>query len=142
MIYAYRYIDVAGPDWGPLERIVARTARSRSLPTLDADHFMYAGHLVSMDGRPDLHLYKHGITRCHLNVDDQNAMYRFLTGDGAIDTPLTEHNVYYTRHRRLADALEYLHLERLENAFGAGLGTPENVVSLDARRCGRQRPSS
>lgn len=32
---AYRHVDVAGPDWAPLERIVARTVRSRSLPTLD-----------------------------------------------------------------------------------------------------------
>ncbi len=141
-MHAYRYIDVAGPDWGPLERIVARTVRSRSLPTLDADHFMYAGHLVSLDGRPDLHLYKHGITRCHLNVDDRCALYGFLTGDGRIDTPWTERIVYYTRHRRLADALAYLHLERLENAFGVGPPPTENVVPLDRRRLGRRRRSS
>jgi len=141
VIYAYRYIDVEGPDWGPLERVVARTVRSRILPTLDADHFMYAGHLVSMDGRPDLHLYKHGITRCHLNVDDRLAVYGFITGSGGIDTPLTEHIVYYSRHRRLADALEHLHLERLENAFGVERPLPDNVVPLDPRRSRRRRSS-
>jgi hypothetical protein len=141
-MYAYRYVDVAGPTWAPLERIVARTVRSRSLPTLEADHFMYAGHLVSMDGRPDLHLYKHGITRCHLNVDDRYALYGYITGDGGADTPWTERNVYYTRHRRLADALEDLHLERLENAFGAERPLPENVVSLDRQRVARRRRSS
>ncbi len=50
--YAYRYRDIDGPVWGPLEQVADRAAKRRDVPTIDVDEFMYmlTRPIVQSDG--------------------------------------------------------------------------------------------
>lgn len=140
-LFAYRYIRAEGPEWGPLESIVERTVRRRDVHMLDADDFAYGGHLVSLDGRPDMHLYKHGVTRGYLNVDDRLRLYGYVDGDRGPYRSHFERAVYYCRHRSLAVALDCLGLH-LCGWQGAPAGSgPDNVVSIWRARRGAKPKS-
>ena len=136
--YAYRYRDIDGPTWGPLEQVADRTAKRRDVPTIDVDEFMYMGQLQSLDDRPDMHLYKHFWTRWYLNVDDELQYYVYLCGEE--DKPFFETTVYYRRLGSLRDAVNRLELDlRARTPWSGDTATPNNVVPL--RRASRGRGS-
>ncbi len=66
------------PDWGPLETV---------LPMEWCDGFMWM-YRVEQD-EANIELYKHGITRRCLNLDQDNKAYRF-TGTDYIQIPVAE----------------------------------------------------
>lgn len=66
------------PDWGPLER---------ALPIAWCHGFMWMQR-VDHDGI-QIELYKHGITRRYLNLDQNARAFRF-TGGGYVEIPLSE----------------------------------------------------
>ena len=73
--------DVAGPagldepDWEPLERAV---------PVAECAGFMFMGY---RDDPAGLRLYKHGITRRYLALDEHGRAYRY-TAFGYVEIPL------------------------------------------------------
>lgn len=64
------------PDWEPLRTV---------LPLEWCDGFMWMYRVE--EGDSVIELYKHGITRRYLNLDQANRAYRF-TGDGYIQIPV------------------------------------------------------
>ncbi len=143
-MYRYRYVDVHWPDWAPLERVAELTAQSADLPTIEPGPFMYMGRLESA-GRPALHLYKHGITRCYLNLDDQGHTYVYVWGDTDLDKPFTECDVYYEALPDLRTALDRLdlHLDdwspQVDGYAAESPPRDDVVVPLHPRRS-RRRP--
>ncbi len=73
--------DVAGPadldepDWEPLER---------ALPEAECAGFMFMGYSEDQAG---IRLYKHGITRRYLALDERGRAYRY-TAFGYVEIPL------------------------------------------------------
>lgn len=133
--YAYRHLDVDRPDWRPLEQVASRTAKRRDVPTIDPGDFMYMGHLRSVDGEPDLHLYKHYKSRRYLNIDEQLRFFTFLCGEE--DKPFFEATVYYRRLRSTREAIERLEPDRFSSPASTLAGDlRDNVVPLRRRRRG------
>jgi hypothetical protein len=64
----------APPDWAALDRIVALLAETPE--AFDPGWFMYMGRAVTKRG-VTIHLYKHYLTRRHLNLDDACHAYRY-----------------------------------------------------------------
>ena len=64
------------PDWGPLHVV---------LPMEWCDGFMWMYRVEQDDAV--IELYKHGITRRYLNLDQTNRAYRY-TEDGYVQTPV------------------------------------------------------
>jgi hypothetical protein len=66
------------PDWGPLHI---------ALPLDWCDGFMWMYRVTQDDAT--IELYKHGITRRYLNLDQSNHAYRY-TGDGYVQIPVAD----------------------------------------------------
>jgi len=65
---------------------------------------------------PDLHLYKHYVSRGYLNVDEAHRLFVFMwgSGDDDLDRPFCEVDVYYKKLRGLAQGLEFLDVHFLD----------------------------
>ena len=109
--HAYRCVQVRGPWWEPLEWAADRAGALRGNRGFDPDWFMYGGRLVSEDGEPDLHLYKHGHTRRYLNVDESHRVFGFrYSEEHEPGRSLYDDVVYYERLRSLSVAIDLLDL--------------------------------
>lgn len=92
------------PNWKPLERVLGRTKCAG---------FMYMGRVNG------IHLYKHGISRSYLNLDDSGNCY--VTG---------EHGCY----RRADLGQELAKLEECLRSLQATLETPYDESFIAQRR--------
>lgn len=67
--------DYAAPaDWRPLDNVVRLVADTPH--AFEPGWFMYMGQAITKHG-VTIHLYKHNLTRRHLNLDDACHAYRY-----------------------------------------------------------------
>jgi hypothetical protein len=106
-----------GPWCAPLhmvERVVGAHPDGRHF---DVDDFMICGKLLRRRP-PDIFLYKHGVTRRYLNVDDAGHTYRYYPPRGE------RGNGQYRRHRDLTAAIDALDLWMMSNSAGTAWTEP------------------
>ncbi len=93
--------------WRALERVAQRTSADPSLPLVIPCEFMMMGR-DDRSRRPSIWIYKHKITRCHLNLGENGRAYRYVPPPGVwSDGP---HK--YVAHRTLRIAVRHLELDR------------------------------
>jgi hypothetical protein len=105
-IYWSKLGDAAPPDaWALLEALAAWADADPALPPVEPDDFLYAAR-VERVGQPDLHVFRHVLTRGRIEVDDDGHLWQFAGRRSGADA--------YMPVDSLGDALRRAELARAE----------------------------
>ena len=79
------------PDWGPLEELLGPCGAGEGGGHSPACGFMFMGMVAGPPGSGGIRLYKHGISRRYLNLDERGQAYRYdPLSDSYRPVPLAE----------------------------------------------------
>jgi hypothetical protein len=121
--------ELAGcsPWCRPLHMVEAASAGHAFAKYFVVDHFMCMG-MIHRQGRPNLILNKHILTRRYLNLDAAGHAYRYLP-----PPPGSSSNGQYRPHADLVTAIDNLRLFEMPWLTGSGFDCESGGLDWDER---------
>ena len=101
------------PVWFPLEQVARLSRLDVGMPAFHPCEFMYAGRMFNTRKGLDIYLYKHGDTRCYLNLDPAGHAYEYRGPVPGREGDLGSGG-RYRRHRSLIEGITGLELWRFD----------------------------